>query len=459
MNDISERFDITISKDKMKASIVSRSDFEGKEPFTLEELQAFIKENGVVFGVCTEVLEEIVERGDVLVPTEIAVGKKPVDGTDAELHPVQFEFEKTSIDERTNVDLKKVIDIPSVEVGDLVGEKIPATQGEPGMNVLGEEVAAKPGKDFKLRPGKNTRIENDHKIFATLNGQPSAERKVIHVYPVFEVNGDLDLKVGNITFVGNVTIRGNVPSGFEIDAKGDIRVHGTVEAAKLTSEGSIFVSAGIVGQGTGAISAKQDLHATYINQATVHVDGDINVVQSILHSEVNAGRNIVCTRGKGNIVGGNVSAGQAIVAKEFGNNMHTATAIFIGVHQNILAKENELTTQVEKATEEIIKLKKLSEMYDLKEKSGTPLQPNERIMKLRIRNSIVSFAEQLRIAKEELDDLKQIIGEKEYGTIKAQQKIYPNTSITFGKYRKVITSVHEHMQFSLVNSEIQMNPL
>jgi len=456
MSDITERFEITISRDKMKASIVSRSDFDGKDPITLEELQAFVKENGVIFGVHTKVLEEIVESGDVPIPTEIAVGRKPVSGKDAELRPLQFELKKTDLDDRSNVDLKKVIDIPSVQAGDLVGEKIPATPGEPGMNVLGEEVPAKPGKDFVLRPGKNTRVEDGLKIYAMLNGQLCAERRIIHVYPVFEVNGDLDLKVGNISFVGNVTIRGNVPSGFEIDAKGDIRIHGTVEAAKLTSEGSIFVSAGIVGQGGGVIYAKQDLHATYINQAKVQVEGDVNVVQSILHSDVTAGRNIICTRGKGNIVGGNVSAGQAIIAKEIGNSMHTATALFIGVHQNMLIKEKELMEQIEKSTEEIMKLKKLANIYETKEKSGTELQANERIMKLRIRNSMVTFAQQLTNAKEELEELQQMIGQKEYGMVKVEQKLYPNTSITFGKYRKVITSVHEHMQFSLVNSEIQM---
>ncbi|UTW69218.1 DUF342 domain-containing protein [Anaerobacillus sp. HL2] len=53
------------------------------------------------------------------------------------------------------------------------------------------------------------------KAFATIDGQMSVESKaVIHVYPIFEVNGDLDLKVGNISFIGSVNIRGNVPARF-----------------------------------------------------------------------------------------------------------------------------------------------------------------------------------------------------------------------------------------------------
>src|SRR5690606_27653982 len=112
--------------------------------------------------------------------------------------------------------------------------------------------------------------------------------------PVYEVSGDLDMKTGNIDFVGNVVIRGNVPNGFEIKAKGDIHVYGTVESAFLYSEGSIFVNAGIVGQGNGKIYAKNNLHTTFINQGNIEVENDVHVSQSILHSTVIAGGSIYC---------------------------------------------------------------------------------------------------------------------------------------------------------------------
>ena len=55
--------------------------------------------------------------------------------------------------------------------------------------------------------------------------------ETINVFPIYEVNGDVDYHTGNIDFVGTVVIRGNVLTGFRIRAAGDIRIVGGVEGA------------------------------------------------------------------------------------------------------------------------------------------------------------------------------------------------------------------------------------
>ena len=42
--------------------------------------------------------------------------------------------------------------------------------------------------------------------------------ETINVFPIYEVNGDVDYHTGNIDFVGTVVIRGNVLTGFRIRA-------------------------------------------------------------------------------------------------------------------------------------------------------------------------------------------------------------------------------------------------
>ena len=75
-------------------------------------------------------------------------------------------------------DLKQVLDIPSVKEGEKLAQKVAATNGEAGMNVLGEPVEPKRGKDFKLRIGKNTRIDQKSQtLYALVSGQMSMTKK------------------------------------------------------------------------------------------------------------------------------------------------------------------------------------------------------------------------------------------------------------------------------------------
>ncbi|OIJ09928.1 hypothetical protein BKP35_15715 [Anaerobacillus arseniciselenatis] len=459
MSHLDDFFEIQVDKKKLKATITQRKKLEQDDDLTLDELKSFVNEHGIVFGVKEELLQKIT-LGEATLPLAIAEGLSPVDGVDAFLKPIFPETKEIeNKEDLRKVDLKQVLNIPSVTHGQIIGEKIPATAGTSGKNIFGEEISAKPGKDFKLRTGKNTRIDDSGlKLIATTDGQMSVEPKVIHVFPVFEVNGDLDLKVGNISFIGSVEIRGNVPAGFEIKSKGDIKIHGTVESAILNSEGSIFVSAGIVGQGQGLIKAKGDLHTSFINQANVEVEGDINVIQSILHSNVQAGGNIFCNRGKGNIVGGNVSAAKNITVKEVGNTHNTKTSLYLGVNHEIMKKEKIYSDHLKKSEEDLQKLLILLKNLNEKEKS-TSLSAKEKIMKLRIRNTINQANDTMIEAKEKLEDLKEIFSQSGGAFLTVENKIFSNVDVHFGKYRRKIVASHQFVKIYLEDGEIKVGPL
>lgn len=459
MRQLDEFFEIQVDKLKMKATLVQNVKLNEELNITVDTFKNFVREHGIVFGVKEDLFHKIISN-EISCPVIIAEGDEPNSGKDAYLKPVFPDDNKVeNKDELRKVDLKQVINIPSVTHGQLIGEKIQATLGKPGKNIFGETVPSKPGKDFKLRTGKNTRIcENGLKIFATTDGQMSVEAKVIHVYPVFEVNGDLDMKIGNINFIGSVNIRGNVPAGFEIKCNGDLKVHGTVESAILIAEGSIFVSAGIVGQGKGLIKAKGDLYTSFINQGNVDVEGDVNVVQSILHSKVQAGGSVYCNKGKGNIVGGNVSSTKMIIAKEVGNSHNTKTSLYLGVNHEIMKKEKLYSENFTKADEDLKKLQILLNNFNQKEKLAT-ISTKEKIMRLRVRNTINQVNEMMLEAKEKLGDLQAVFSDFEHSSAVIQHKVYPNVDISFGKYRRKIVTSHQAVKIRLNNGEIIIEPI
>lgn len=459
MEELQKFFKVNVSSDKMKATISLIEPLPEEMVVSENDLLRLLEENKVKYGIDHETIQNLVGKlkrdrffqGAVVV----AKGLAPKKGQDAYLLPVQLTKERKIDEKQLYVDLKKVIEIPNVTQGQLIGEKIPATEGIPGKNVLGEEVPPKPGKDFVLRQGKNTRID-DLKIYATVDGQMCVEKKIIHVYPVFEVKGDVDMSVGNIDFVGNVVVKGSVLNGFEIKAKGDIRVYGTVEGARLEAGGSVYIQAGIVAQNNGYVKAKNDLHTSFINQGNVEVEGDIYVTQAILHSKCVAGGSIYCTRGKGSIVGGEISVGRDLEVNELGNALGTNTQVFMGMQKSLVDKEKALTETLEKSKEELEKLEKLKRAYEMKEKKGHALTQKERITKLRIRSAIFLLNEKIRQTTEDLNELKEELGNPSFGIIKVQRYLYPNVNISYGKYSRKMTKQYKYVKIAFVDNEISI---
>ncbi|MCT8139845.1 DUF342 domain-containing protein [Anaerobacillus sp. CMMVII] len=456
---VDDVYEIQVDKSKMQATLIQKVRAENETIYTMEDMKILFNQYGIIYGI-KEIIVQKVLTGEIALPVIIAEGQEPVNGVDATLKVIYPSLSTSNqIDDIKNVDLKQVINIPSVTHGQLIGQKITATKGSSGKNVFGEEVLAKSGKDFSLRPGKNTRVDdNGLMLYAMIDGQMSVEGKIIHIFPVFEVNGDLDLKTGNISFVGTVNIRGNVPAGFEIHSKGDIRIHGTVEGAVLISGGSIYVSTGIVGQGKGLIKAKGNLHTTFINQGIIEVEGDVNCTQSILHSTVQADGTVYCHKGIGNIVGGSISAGKSIIAREVGNSHNTRTFLYLGANQNLMDKEHAFSEKLKRAEDDLTKLNTLLQKLNEKEKIS-PLTTNEKIIKLKVRNSLEVTIDALMEAKEKMEELQEVIGQFGKSTVIVEKQIYPNVDVHFGKYQQKIIAPHQRVKIHLEHSEIVISKM
>src|SRR5699024_4183831 len=114
------------------------------------------------------------------------------------------------------------------------------------------------------------------------------------------------------------------------------------------------------------------------------------VENSILHSECVAENDIVCDRG--NVIGGSVSAGGKIAAKDFGNRMHTKSFVTFGVDQQLM---NELT-KLEKERDGLVdNIKKLHVPQEKLEESKVETSAKTRVTLLRLKNSLVKSEEQL----------------------------------------------------------------
>lgn len=442
-------FRIKISRDLLLAEIELVDKSDELVTISLAELESFLKEQKVVFGIDKDKLMEIVANPNAMTyPVTVAVGTPPQQGDDAYLVTT---IQKGETKKKEKINFRNVMDIPSVNKDEVIARSVPQTLGVTGRGVTGKLLPAKDGKPLLIRAGKNV-VKDGNQFIATIAGQVSITNKMIAVNPVFEVNGDLDLKVGNVNFIGNVVIRGNVPTGYEVVSGGDIRIHGLVEGAQLVAKGNIIITGGITGGNRGRVVAGGNIQAYYLNQANIKAGEDIIILSSSLHSRVEAGGSIQCNNGT--IIGGQLFAGRDIHVKELGNHLFTKTELTAGYDPSYDAKKLKLTEESKNLSENVKKLDKIEMLLVDAAKAKGRLTDQEKEMILKQRTTKKQLLIELSDVQDRLHMLEEDRANSKVYCIYIYDKIHPNSSMHFGKYTKVIQSVHSYVKFFVQDGEI-----
>ncbi|MCA1030097.1 FapA family protein [Bacillus timonensis] len=447
--------EITITKDKMKAYLTIHSFSLDNDINLLAEIRKILVEKNISFGILPDVLSSIdigAEQEKQPKKIKIAEGVHPVNGKDGYLIDESTNLSKMMPQKQVIVNFRDIIKIPSVKKGQLLAKVVPPTTGIPGRNILNESVPAKDGKSCRVRIGKNTVLKESH-IYSTIDGQVSIIDSKISVFPVYEVHGDLDLKVGNIDFIGNVVIHGNIPSGYSIKAGGDIKVYGLVEDSHLEAGGSIYISGGFVASRNGKLLAFEDIKVTYINNGTVKATGNIEVESYILQSYCHA-NSIVCN---GTIIGGILNVNSSLRANEIGNQSHTKTEIIFNENEELMTKMNHIESNISIINQDLSKLQTIVQALAIKYKSNGKLSEEELTLLKRQKITETTLNEELKTLSLELEELHC----KKNGDASCivNRFVYPNVQFTFGKYKKTTQYVSENVKIGLLNKEICEVPL
>jgi len=278
------------------------------------------------------------------------------------------------------------------------------------------------------------------------------------VFPVFEVNGDVDYRTGNIHFVGNVVVRGNVMTGFVVRAEGDIRITGSVEAAEVTASGSIDIMEGIVGRGKGIVKAGKSVKCSFILDGNVEAGENVVVGQSIMHSNVRASKSVICAGAKGLIVGGSVQAGESIVARTVGNMTHTPTSLEVGVLPKERNELAELSKELKAIKDNLTKTESALKILEPLAKANQ-LSPDRKVMldKFRLTKQQLQAREAEIVERiEELEDIFEMV---EQAKVEVKGSIYGGSRIVIGRFTRFIKDTLNQVVFRYENGEITMQPM
>lgn len=455
-NKHAERILINIEPNRLKALVKVAWPGEGEAPLEASDIKQALIDRKITTGINDQAIDDIIASSNYDEYIEVATGNKPASGADARL---EFKFDKIhelspAEDEDGRIDYKDINFIRSAEKGQVLVEKIPATPGVPGIDVLGNPVPALAGKDVKLPAGSNTSIVDDgNRLVASCEGSIAYAARKVNINEVHIVGGDVCTETGNINHNGSLIIRGNVETGFQVAAKGDIEIAKNVADAKVVSLGNILIKGGFLGSQGGLVKAGGDVHCKYVDGQIIKAGNNVTIGGEAFNSQIEAKNRVIVTGSKGRIVGGKVMAGDEIRTTIAGSDAGTRTVLQVAYDADLMKRYYKLKNDLEKLDENLKRVKEgLYAFYRLQMDGQLAPEKQAALKKLE------ELKKDLPGRKEEMNKQKSVleveIQKNQQARIIVVKTVYPGVVLHFGVIYKEITDALGPSYFQLSGSTI-----
>lgn len=421
---------IKIADDGMIAWLYLFSPQNGGADITEEGLLTAMREAGVHYGFDPEEIGRIARQKCYFQLFLAARGKAAVNGKNGELVDCVARESTITVNrgEDGSVNYENVTAYHNVKQGDVIGNIIPPTEGEDGINVRGEKVRARHGRPADLPLGGNFSLSPDGKsLIAAIDGQVSFRNNKFILERLLVIDGDVDLSVGNLNFDGDIVIGGDVRDGYHVEATGNITIRGMVEDAFVCAGGNICLEKGMNGNGSGSLDAQGEIRSKFLENCVVRSSGNV-YAGSIIWCTVSCDDSVIVTSEKGAIIGGTCTAANCVEANSIGSRSNRPTTIVIGNTPNMVEQRRVLEEKLEKLEAEHEEVAKnvayLERYYD-----SLPEDRRALLSQLRLKNPVLQM-KKTRLQKK-LDDLCQSMMDVSQGRIICGT-LYPFTKIQFG---------------------------
>ncbi len=434
---------VRISYDEMEAYLILPEPLL-EEGYELEQVMASVDKAGVKINLDKDKIAAMVEERYYNRECLIAKGIPVEDGVDGYFDfkfNLDFNKKPTHRPDGT-VDYWSIHSIELVEEGQIIAEYIEPIQGKNGMNVKGKFIMAKKGRPLPPLTGKGFDRSMDNKTYtATLTGKIEMQNNRIMISQVHEVHGDVGLTTGNIDFRGDVIIHGNVPTGAVIKATGSVTIDGTVEGCLIDANKDVIIRGGMLGGGKGMIKTRGNLHAKFLQYATVQAEGLVET-DSLINCVINSNDKVYLRGKHASVVGGIIHAARGVEAFNFGNELGVKTEIFVGVnwevkrqltyHENCVAEAESI---IEKINQGLQQLEEAAEAQGL----NTNNDPRKASL---LRTKIVKQAD-LANHTQALNNMSKLVETAHGASIKVLHDVY--TGVTVG-INDAVLSIKENQQ-------------
>lgn len=454
-NPVGKRVFVKIAPDKMSASVILSAPKSG-ERYTVPEVITTLRKNRVVLGFQTQAIMDILADNKYDETVEVAVGKPVEPGTEG-----YYEYcvdlavnHAPEIREDGSVDYSVMGKLPNVAAGDVIAIYHPAVQGKKGYNVVGAELLPKYAKDLPQLRGKHISFnEATNEYVAMISGKVSLKNNNVEILTVHEVQGDVDIAMGNVEFYGDVIIHGNVEAGVVIRAGRNVIIDGTVASARIFAGGDVTIAKGMQGKGRGRIAARGNIYADFLEYALVDCQGEL-FANSIINCQVNSNGLVHVEGTHGLVLGGKIHGLRGVVIKNCGNDTEPKTEIHAGFKQEDYQSFLSLMAEqknCKKEAEDVIQT--MNDLLVAARDQGVTEEEKKLVLELKQRkNEIYARLEKIDQEKRELGE-KMTLGANANVAIKGD--VYPNTYIAVDVAQIKIIKKESYTRFVCKNDMIE----
>lgn len=440
--------ELTLSSDALSA-LLNITPAQGGTPVSKEDILRELAGKGILEGVELDAINQAIAAG-AAIDLVVARGRTPVHGEDGYLEKLLPEVRERvpRVDETGRIDYRDLGEIAVVHPGEHLMLRHPATLGMPGLSLLGQPIAARPGKDLMFAPnlsGVSVAPDNPNLLQAEIVGQPVQVAGGVIVEPVFSV-GVVSTASGNIDFDGSVLIKGDVLSGMTVRASGDIEVGGMVEAATLVAGGSIVIKGGVVGSlgrkesrdgGEHFIRCGVSFSAAYAQQARIDAGDSIFIDDTVMQCELTAVNHIlVGNKRRGHIIGGKAQATLSIKGKVLGSPNRGATRFDIGVDPAMHKLTQEMARNRDGKETQLLEISKL---IDFATQHPERIKPG---MLEKARASAAAISAEIAAAREEEQAMENKIQLAQQSRVIAEEALYEGVEVFMGNLRYRVAGEH-----------------
>lgn len=440
------KIELSISQDNTEAHFklnISNDEFENNKKQIIHSILSELESNNIVHGIIYSTLD-----GNIKTQENILIAKAtPAEhGQDAIIKYVDLPDKKPDLREDGSTNYYEMNLICEINKNDYLGEKILLTKGIDGLNIKGDVISAKPGKDKRLSFDRKTVAEfkEGNKIIlrSLTHGALSHNQGKVSVIKHLVIDSDVGYETGNIFFDGSVTIKGTVCDDFKVVATEDISINSIMGigcAEKIVStNGDIYIKGGVCGKGKTLIHSKKSVFVKYANSCTIIAEDTINIgfysLDSVLES-----KSILLNPEKGKIIGGKISAYAKVVTGAIGNSSERKTIINVkGFDRKKIKKElDELLIKYKSCLLELEKNKKEMEVFEnTVETFDELIKSHEYKYYNNIHEKLTGEISELEQKRKYLSDCLHSKGEGEISILK---NAHPQTFLEIKNLQKIIT--------------------
>ncbi len=292
-------------------------------------------------------------------PFIVAQGEPPQHGQDAKfIWDERFAKEATDWQDDASVNYYTLNSILTVDKDATIGTIAPAVPPRNGVDVKGQPIPAE-GSAIPLQIHESIRRSPDdpNRVISNRAGKVTDDDRTLQIVEVLKIKGDVGFDTGNVDSTVDVYIAGRVPDRFEVKSSGSITIAMAIEAAKVTAGGDVVVRRGILGRGSGLVTAAGQISAKFGADANLVAAGDIKIGKQLMNCHVCVGGKLIAAGAS--VIGGSLYSRDGLEVSHLGSDANVPTRIVVGVRPEVIREVAVIDKRVKRARELIDRIREL----------------------------------------------------------------------------------------------------